>query len=376
MNDIDETQRLTCKSKLLFIDDDFSVLASLRLLFASDYQTFYATSVSEGLKVFEEVHPEIVVLDLKLRDKSGIDALRKIRQIDPSAAVIILTGFSTRLDAEESLRLGAVDYVNKPFDSHYLKSRIAQISLTLPHQRGEVIDNKVIAQILSNISEFQELRNASAAFLHDVAGPLSSLTIGSELLGLKMSGEQELSVDEVSELVLQMTESVKYMNALVEQWRSFSELRSLMQGRFKVQDSMDFALAQVMKRVANTDIMLQIHTQDSNMLLPGNLFAIGRVLINLLNNAVEAVSPVYGRINLTASNSQDTFQFIISDNGPGVNASQINQIFKPNYTTKTTGRGLGLFITDKIIEALGGTITVRSPGKMMGTDFTVTIPNH
>ena len=127
MKNIDETQNLTCKSKLLFIDDDFSVLASLRLLFGSDYETFYATSVAEGLRVFEESHPEIVILDLKLPDKSGIDALRKIRQIDPSAAVIILTGFSTRLDAEESLRLGAVDYLNKPFDSHYLKSRIAQI---------------------------------------------------------------------------------------------------------------------------------------------------------------------------------------------------------------------------------------------------------
>jgi len=209
-----------------------------------------------------------------------------------------------------------------------------------------------------------------------VASPLTSLTVGSEMLGLKMSEENELTPEEISALINQMTDSVRYVNALVEQWRSFSKLRSLMQGRFKVQDSIDFALAQVMKKVANTDIVLQIHTQHSKMLLPGNLFAISRVLINLLNNAVEAVSSVYGRIHLTASNSEEGFQFIISDNGPGINSSQMNQIFKPSYTTKTTGRGLGLFISDKMIEALGGTLTVRSPGKMMGTDFIVTIPNY
>jgi signal transduction histidine kinase len=376
MKNIDDTQTLPCKSKLLFIDDDFSVLASLRLLFASDYETFYATSAAEGIRVFEEAHPDIVILDLRLPDKSGIEALRRIRRLSPKTSVIILTGFSTRLDAEESLRLGAVDYLNKPFDSHYLKSRIAEISLTSLHHKGDEMENKVIDQILKNISEFQELRNASAAFLHDVAGPLTSLTVASEMLGSKLDEGNELTAEEISTLISQTTDSVRYVNALVEQWRSFSKLRTLMQGRFKVQDSIDFALAQVMKKVSLTDIVLQIHTQDSGKLLPGNLFAIGRVLINLLNNAVDAVSSVYGRIHLTASNSEEGFQFIISDNGPGIDGSQISQIFKPSYTTKSTGRGLGLYISDKMIEALGGTMTVRSPGKMMGTDFIVTIPNR
>jgi signal transduction histidine kinase len=376
MKNIGETQMLACKSKLLFIDDDFSVLASLRLLFASDYETFYATSAAEGISVFEENHPEIVILDLRLPDKSGIEALRRIRRLSPATSVIILTGFSTRLDAEESLRLGAVDYLNKPFDSHYLKSRIAEISLTSLHRKDEAMDNKAIEQILKNISEFQELRNASSAFLHDVAGPLTSLTVASEMLGANISEESELTDDQISTLIIQMTDSVRYVNALVEQWRSFSELGSVLQGRFKVQDSIDFALDQVMKKVSLTDVVLQTHTQHGEMLVPGNLFAIGRVLINLLNNAVDAVSSVYGRIHLTASNSEEGFQFIVSDNGPGIDGSQINQIFKPTYTTKSTGRGLGLYISDKIIGALGGTMTVRSPGKMLGTDFIVTIPNR
>jgi len=327
------------------------------------------------LRLFEENHPDIVILDLRQPDKSGIEALRQIRKVNSSASVVILTGFSTRLDAEESLRLGAVDYLNKPFDSHYLKSRVAELSLRSLYQNDSPVDKQVIDQILGSITDFQDLRNASAAFLHDVAGPLTCLTVGSELLGLKMSEGNELSADELTSLTSQLTDSVCYVNALVDQWRSFSELRTLMQGRFKVQDAIDFALAQVMKDKSTTDVVLQIHTQQSNLLIPGNLFAIGRVLINLLNNAFEAVSSVYGRIHLVASNTDGGFQFIISDNGPGVSADQINQIFKPRYTTKTMGRGLGLFISEKMVDALGGTIAARSPGQMLGTDFIITIPN-
>ncbi len=80
--------------------------------------------------MFEQIHPKIVILDLKLPDKSGIEALREIRKIDSAAAVVILTGYSTRLAAEESLRLGAVDYLNKPFDSSDLKNRIGKLALT------------------------------------------------------------------------------------------------------------------------------------------------------------------------------------------------------------------------------------------------------
>ena len=62
------------------------------------------------------------------------------------------------------------------------------------------------------------------------------------------------------------------------------------------------------------------------------------------------------------------------DNGPGITAGQIDQIFTSGYTTKSDGKGLGLFISKKIIEAVGGTITARSPGIMSGADFIVALP--
>ncbi len=82
-----------------------------------------------GLQLFEEIHPEIVLLDLRLPDRSGIEALREIRKINQTAPVLILTGYSTRLAAEESLRLGATDYINKPFNSNELSRKIERLAL-------------------------------------------------------------------------------------------------------------------------------------------------------------------------------------------------------------------------------------------------------
>jgi signal transduction histidine kinase len=367
---------LTVKQELLLVDDDPSVLASLRLLFSDSYNTYTASTVGEGIRIFDKIRPKIVILDLNLPDGSGLDGLRAIREIDPEAAVVILTGYSTRLTAEESLRLGAVDYVNKPFTTEDLKGRIAKLA-DLAQRRLPSADKSVEATLeksVQHFGDFQELQNASAAFLHDVAGPLSSLMAGSDLLSQKVNEKDEITSGEIVPLVSMMADSARYLRALVEQWRTFSELHILMRDRCDVQKAIDLAVNQVMEVMAPSSVIFQIQFQRTVNDVPGNHFALARVLINLLKNAYEAVSPAYGRICLTVTTTETEMQFVVSDNGPGICPSQMPKLFIPQFTTKSNGRGLGLFISKKIVEAIQGKITVLTPGHMLGTDFIVTLP--
>lgn len=362
------------RQKLLLIDDDPSVIASLRLLFEADYDISLASTVGEGLCLFTSVRPPLVILDLKLPDRSGIDALREIRKIDPTAAVVILTGYSTRLAAEESLRLGARDYVNKPFDANDLKSRIAKLALV---GHIEIKENTMYAlteESVRSLGEIRELQNASAAFLHDVAGPLSCLMAGSDLLSDKVNEKDEITADEIVSVVAMMADSVRYLRALVEQWRAFSDLHILMKDKCDVQKAIDLAVDQVMDVMSSSSVVFQIQSQRESHNVPGNHFALARVLINILKNAYEAVSPVHGRICLTVTTSDNNVQLVVSDNGPGINTNLMHKVFTPQFSTKSNGRGLGLFISNKIIEAVEGKITVRSPGTMLGTDFIITLP--
>lgn len=101
-----------------------------------------------------------------------------------------------------------------------------------------------------------------------------------------------------------------------------------------------------------------------------------QVLINLMKNAVEALEGMerQGKIHLAIESSDDRFLiFSVRDNGNGISNEDASLIFEPFYTTKATGTGLGLLVSQKIIQEHGGTLNITSE-KGQGTVATVTLP--
>lgn len=106
--------------------------------------------------------------------------------------------------------------------------------------------------------------------------------------------------------------------------------------------------------------------------IEGDLFALGRVLRNLVLNALQATPPG-GRVWIEVTGDHETVQVHVCDTGCGIPADRIHAIFEDFVTTKRRGLGLGLAISRKIVEQLGGTITVTSTvGE--GSQFTLAFP--
>src|SRR2546421_11209653 len=112
--------------QVLVIDDELGPRESLRMLLKPNYQVYTADCVDAGIKVLKEKHPDAVITDIRMPGTSGIEGLRKIREIDPHVAVIMLTGFGALETAQEALRLGANDYINKPFDAVQMREVIGR----------------------------------------------------------------------------------------------------------------------------------------------------------------------------------------------------------------------------------------------------------
>ena len=103
--------------RLLIIDDAVSLARELSLFFKSrGYETVTAGNLAEGVEYFEEQRPSFVICDVRLPDGTGIDALRRIRAVDPSAYVIMITAFQDMQTTIQAMQLGAFDYIHKPFD--------------------------------------------------------------------------------------------------------------------------------------------------------------------------------------------------------------------------------------------------------------------
>jgi len=113
---------------VLVADDDPQILRLVRMTLEADsYSVMPVSSGEEAVRAFSDHHPDVVVLDLGMPDFDGLETMHRIREIDPTVPVIILTGRASAQDVTRSLDSGADDYVTKPFHPDVLSSRIGAV---------------------------------------------------------------------------------------------------------------------------------------------------------------------------------------------------------------------------------------------------------
>jgi len=105
------------EEKVLVIDDEqFSREYFQKILEKTDFLTSAASNGSEGLKVFRGSPHDLVILDIRLPDSDGIDILKQIKEINPLTPVIMITAYGTVENAVRAMKLGAFDFLMKPFE--------------------------------------------------------------------------------------------------------------------------------------------------------------------------------------------------------------------------------------------------------------------
>src|SRR5712671_4157590 len=109
-------------SKLLLIDDEADVQYSFQRIFDSpEIELKTASSGEEGLKLIPLFKPDLVIMDVRMGGITGLETLRRIRQMDSKLLVILMTAYGTTQTAIEAMKLGAYDYMLKPFEVPKLK---------------------------------------------------------------------------------------------------------------------------------------------------------------------------------------------------------------------------------------------------------------
>src|SRR5262249_17493489 len=108
--------------KLLLIDDEADVLYSFRRIFAPpEIDLTTAASGEEALRIIPNLKPDLVLMDMRMGGINGLETLRRLRQTDARLPVIMMTAYGTTQAAIEAMKLGAYDYLLKPFDVPKLK---------------------------------------------------------------------------------------------------------------------------------------------------------------------------------------------------------------------------------------------------------------
>ena len=114
------------KSKLLVVDDEEDVRYSFQRIFDSaEIEISTAGSGEEALKLIPQLHPDLVMMDIRMGGINGLETLRRIRQLDSKLPVILMTAYRTTQAAIEGMKLGAFDYLLKPFEVPKLKEIVS-----------------------------------------------------------------------------------------------------------------------------------------------------------------------------------------------------------------------------------------------------------
>jgi signal transduction histidine kinase len=368
--------------QILVIDDEMGPRESLRMLLKPNYQVHTADCVETGLKLLKEKQPDTIVMDIRMPGISGIEGLRQIREIDPHLSVIMLTGFGALETAKEALRLGANDYIAKPFDAHEMQQVINRnVERTRAHRTSEnaaaeikELNNRLLQQ-LAQKERLAALGQASAEFVHDLGNPLTIVWGYVQLLARRLEkSEEDESASSVKELKI-IEQHVRTCRELLTMWQGYGNVEASPPRAVSVSATLREILKGLAPVADQKGIAFRVTICEDPCVLLGDALQLNRAIQNVLINAIQACPEKSGIVTVSCTQKDFYVDLRVEDNGAGIPAAQLTKVFDPYFTTKqaTSGTGLGLYITKKVIEDHNGSIKVEStPG--VGTIFTIRLP--
>ncbi len=212
------------------------------------------------------------------------------------------------------------------------------------------------------------LGQLSAGLAHEIRNPLSTIKTSAEML-LKQVDESNSVAHEMASFI---STEVDRTNALVTRFLDFARPLALRLEKTELTQLIDRAIADVEKHTPPLDVTIYKNYSPDIRPFPLDRQLMERVFYNLLVNAAQA-SPANGSITVKTRQVSDTVEIAVIDRGSGIDPKNMDSIFNPFFTTKSSGVGLGLAIVSKIVDEHGGTINVESePGS--GSVFRVLLP--
>src|SRR4030095_4799684 len=192
---------------LLICDDEEGPRQSLRIVFKNEYRVLVASSGQEALALAEAEPVDVAVLDILMHGMSGVDVLRELKQIDPAIEVVMLTAYETLETARQSLRFGACDYRNRPFDIPTMRDAVRKAlekrqstvaiqntSTQLEQLQREIADQRVREEMARTKGEIY------ASVLHDLNSPLTVISGFVELINRSMQNAARVEGEELEML--------------------------------------------------------------------------------------------------------------------------------------------------------------------------------
>ncbi len=371
--------------KILLVDDEQGIRKVLKIALEDiGYQVMVAGNGEEAIDIFREAKPEIVLTDIKMPGMDGIEVLKKIKEESPDTEVIMITGHGDMELAIQSLKNDATDFVTKPINSDALEIALKRAGerIFFRTKLREYTENleQLVEEKTNKLLEAERMAavgQAAAGLAHAIKNITGGLKGGAYVLekGIELNKKRYLSqgwdmikgnIDRINNMAMDL---LNYAKEREPEYRLFDPNEP-------VEEVYELMLSRA--REKGIDLELDLDKNLPKIRLDPE--EVHLCLLNLTTNAMDACLDMESpqersRIILrTLKNSDGAMEYQVIDNGCGMDKDTKDKIFRRFFSKKgSRGTGLGLMITKKIVDALGGEIDFRSE-KDKGTEFHIRFP--
>ncbi|MDI1334628.1 MAG: response regulator [Lacunisphaera sp.] len=362
------------RPKVLVIDDELGPRESISYLLQDEFEVLAVDRVDRGLALITDQAFAVIVMDIRMPQKNGIQGLEELRKLDADASVIMMTGYGALASAQAAISLGANEYLKKPFDVDVLQAAVRR------HAR-EALERRKRSALLKHLEETYEgvkreqkkhqmqvgYGQAAAEMVHDICNPLVVTTGYTSML---LEEARALpATSPALQRIITFAERLEHCSSfclhLAESWRQST--RHLSSG-----GNFDLLAAAAETRSVLFFDSTRIEVEgETDVMITGIRFEIIRALQNFIKNSLEAGAT---RVVLSVRKSGGKAVLSIADNGAGLPEATLAVILhKPVESTKDHGTGLGLTICRHIAAAHHAElkVEVRPAG---GTVFILEFP--
>lgn len=376
---------MTTRAKILVIDDEPGIREGCkRALTPQGFMIETAQDGSVGLEKIRAGDYDLILLDVMMPGIGGIELLSLIREHDPNAVCIIVTGYATVQLAVDAIKRGAYDFLTKPFtvDDLLLAVRhgLEHRRLLLEEQRLKALETEA-QQLAYEKRKLEEVEKAKSTFIrlvtHELQAPIAAIQ---GYLQLILDGYAE--PEKQRYLLKKASARADEQIALIADLLVLSKLRETRQNQQKTEIQLDALLRQVIEpfetQAAEQGVLLQTEIEADIPPVRGSPAELKSLWTNLISNAVKYTLPS-GSVAISLRQAQGQIVGRVSDTGIGIPPEARDRLFTEFFrgdnakTLALRGTGLGLVIVKQAVENAGGQIWVESE-LGQGTTFTFVIP--
>lgn len=232
---------------------------------------------------------------------------------------------------------------------------------------------------VSRLRRFAEIGQLMAGIVHEIRNPLNAMRLNLHVLGQQQERQARESDDSHHDDTVNTTDIIRETNREIERVEALMRIllgyarpdqpnNETLDMRSEVQATLTF-LAPVLEKA---EVMVRLIPSDKPLLIYMDRDRLRQVILNLVSNAKDATGPG-GHIQVSMTGAGEHTLLTVSDDGPGVPASERERIFEPFYSTKDLGTGLGLALVRRFIEEVGGAVTCER-NEPRGAKFILRFP--